>query len=543
MIKRILKLSLGVVALAIFTNVYAVYASAPYPNLAQVTPITVPDCVVGGDVTVVSNSADLLVAIDDPALNVFCLEPGNYDAIKLTESGRPSTPKYIVPNHVAGVALENPWDQDVSERVTLAGIEFKTAYWYVVGVAVTSDDALSVDFKYTSTGNVLDSVLIEGISERLATPTSSRSMVRMSEQSIYNGLQNSVIQNPPRNPGQDSHCLVIRDTQYNTVINNQFIDCPGDGIQIATINSAGWDNRGNNIIDNEIYITPRLHAVCSDASADANLNGPGECSCAENGIDVKDVTSDTLTKGRDMVNVTGNVMYGFRQTHQACGGTGDRTAPAIYLHNTGTQYMNIQSNLIFDVDTGLQLFDKDGTGGPENIKVYNNLFYNVGKKGALHVAGGQNNEFIHNTMVLTLSSVNNRKSINILRNAGSSVFTNNLVISEFVDYPGLFNTSSGDTTGFVLGRNGYVGAASSVRNITGQNDFVLPNEPLSNFSDYCTTLAKHTAPTTSCFSYMVPTAAAATVDVVTNNSFGVGYDFFFNGRALPRDLGAFELMP
>lgn len=541
--KRLIKLSLAIISLALFTNAYTVYASGPYPNLGKETPISVPDCSSGSDVTIVDNSEDLLTAIDDPTFNVICVEPGSYDAIKLTETGRPRTPKYLIPNHADGVALEKPWNLDPSQRVTIAGIEFKTAYWYVVGIAVTSDDALSVEFKFTSTGNVMDSVLIEGISERLASPTSSRSMARMSEMSIYNSLQNSVIQNPPRNPGQDSHCLVIRDSQYNTVINNQFIDCPGDGIQIATVNTADWDNRGNNILNNEIYITDRLHASCSDPSEDANLNGPGQCSCAENGIDVKDVTSETLTRGRDMVQVNGNIMYGFRETHSACGGTGDRTAPAIYLHNIGTQYMYIQSNLIFDVDTGIQLFDKDGLGGPENIYVYNNLFHNVRKKGALHVAGGANNEFIHNTIVLTLSDVNNRKSINLLRNADSSIVTNNLIISEFIDYPGLFNTSTGDSSTFTIGRNGFVGNASQIRNVTSLNDTLLPSEPLSNYGDYCTTLAMHTAPATACFSYMIPTAGAGTIDIISNNAFGVSYDFFFNSRGLPRDLGAFELTP
>lgn len=513
-----------------------------YPNLGQETVINVPDCVEDSSTVVIDSNEDLQSSIDNPALTVFCLRPGVYESIKLEVAGTDTNPKFIIPFHAPGAEIPNPWDISASNRVTFnSQILFKSAYWYVVGVEVRGDVPLIVEFKQDSMGNVLDRAFVHGISDRVSDGLSSRSMVRMRETSFYNTIQNSVLSSPPRVAYEDSHCLAIRDSQYNTVINNQLVDCPGDGIQINELGTDGWDNRGNKIVANEIYVTENLYADCDNSSVDANLTSSGECSCAENGIDVKHTASEPLIEDEDKVEFYNNILYGFRETHMACGGTGDDTAPAIYLHNADTDNIRIDSNFIFDSDTGI-LFKDTGEGGPDNTEVYNNFFFNIRKKNAIHLAAGENNDIKHNTIVLTLDNeMPGRRSIALLSNVGSATISNNLVLSSDIAYRGDFEPDNSSSSEFTIAHNRYVGLATGIENIEGYDERTFPNDPINNYASYCLTLGKHVDAYSACFSYLLPTSFAAVVDSIATANEGLNYDFFDNSRFLPLDPGASEV--
>lgn len=545
--KRLFLFSLT--TLFIYTLIQAIMASQPvlanssYPNLGEETPITIPSCVENSSTIVIDSDEELQLTIDDPNLRVFCLRPGDYATTKLEIAGTEETPKYLIPYHAPGANVPNPWDIPASNRVTFDQIVFKSAYWYVVGVEVQGDVPLIVEFKQDSTGNVLDRAFVHGISDRVNDGLSSRSMVRMRETSFYNTIQNSVLRNPPRVAREDSHCLAIRDSQYNTVINNQLYNCPGDGIQINEVEGAttSWDNRGNKIINNEIYVTEELYASCSNPSVDANMTSTGECSCAENGIDVKYTASEPLTTEQDKLEFYNNVLYGFRETHMACGGTGDDTAPAIYLHNADTDNILIDSNLIFNSDTGILLKDT-GDGGPDNIEVFNNFFFNIRKKNALHIAAGENNQFTHNTIVLTApEDIPGRRSITILSNAINATVSNNLVISSNTPYRGDFEPVNGDSGTYTIAHNRYVGLATGIENIEGYDERAYPNEPLGNFTSHCVTLGKHIGSNETCFAYLIPTSLSSVINTIATANEGLNYDFFSNTRFLPYDPGAFEV--
>lgn len=518
----------------------SVFAAGEYPNLGIQTPINVPNCVQNSTTAIVSNNTQLQPALDNPAIKVICLNPGNYTEIKLEVSGTIQNPRYLIPNHTSNQPLPKPWNLAPAQRVNVDTVLFKSAYWYVVGLHIRQDTGLIVEFRFTANGNVLDSALVEGISERLAPGAGSRTMVRIRETAYYNTIQNSVFRNPPRVPYDDSHCLVIRDSPYNTIINNQFYDCPGDGIQINTVPTAGWDNRGNKILDNEIYLTSRLYASCSDPSIDANLNGPGDCACAENGIDIKYNVDSPVGTDQDKMIISGNQLYGFQQTHQACGGTGDDTAPAIYLHNEFTQDILIEGNFLANSDTGVLLRDS-GSGGPDNISFFNNMLYNIHTNRAIHFSGGVNNKFSHNTIVLTTNDGNlpGRHSIAIIGNAGSGVVSNNLVISTNDPYRGYTDVTN--IGAFTVINNVWVRLATPITGIGSTNDKVFPNDSTNNYAQYCFISQKHTGGVNRCFPYLIPGPNAASVDVINTTNYGVPYDFLYRPRSLPYDGGATEV--
>ncbi len=516
-----------------------VFAEGNYPHLGQAVPINVPDCTPNASTAVVSNNTQIDTAVANSAIKVICLNPGSYSEIKLDLSGTEQSPRYIIPNHPTGAALPKPWNQPQNQRVKVNKLIFTSNYWRVIGINIVSDAGLILEIRQGFNNNVADNVLVEGLSERIQPGAGDRSMTRIRETAFYNHIQNSVLRNPPRVPGDDSHCLVIRDSRHNTIINNQFYDCPGDGIQITTFPTPNWDNRGNKIINNELYLTDRLYADCSDASIDANLNGSGECACAENALDIKYNVDTPVANNQDKFEIRGNELYGFRKTHQACGGSGDMTAPAIYLQNVGTQDILIEGNVLANSDTGVQ-FKDTGSGGPDNISFLNNLLYNIRLNAAIQIAAGKNNTFTHNTVVLTLNDqVTGRHSIRLSGNAQSALISNNLFLSSNVNYRGF--TDLTDTSGFNLQNNGYVQMATPITGLPGVNDMQFPNDPLSNYAQHCFNSQKHTAGVPLCYLYLEPGFNAATVDTINSAVYGLDYDFYYRPRTLPYDIGATEV--
>ncbi len=518
-----------------------IYAEGNYPYLGVAVPISVPNCSPNASTVVVSNNDQIAAAVDNSNIKVICLNPGSYSEIKLDTAGTEQSPRYIIPNHANGAALPKPWNQPQNQRVKVSNVLFKSAYWRVIGINVISDAGLIIEFRIGANNNVVDNVLVEGISERIQPGAGNRTMTRIREATFYNHIQNSVLRNPPRVPGDDSHCLVIRDSRYNTIINNQIYNCPGDGIQINTYPTAGWDNRGNKIINNEIYITDQLYAACSNSNIDANLTSTGDCACAENALDIKHNVDAPVGNGQDKMVIRGNQMYGFRKTHSTCGGSGDQTGPAIYLQNAGTKDILIEGNVIANSDTGIQLKDT-GNGGPDFLNIFNNMIYNIRKNRALHIAGGNNNQLSHNTIVFTLNDGNilGRHSIAVVGNAGSAVISNNLVLSSNINYRGYSDVSN--PSNFTVINNGYVQQATPISDLPGINDMVILNDPLQSYAQHCFSSQKHTAGIQKCYPYLEPGFNAATVDTVKTSNYGVGYDFRFNPRTLPYDIGATEAL-
>jgi len=514
------------------------------PYLGKLTPVKVPDCLESSSTTIVSNYDDLVTAIANPLISVICMDPGRYGEIRLERAGSLNQPKFLIPNHAMGEALPQPWRLAESARVVFdERISFLSSNWFVVGIAVTSDWKRSVDFAPNSFGNVMESVLIEGASESLDSSEGDRNMIRMSDGSFYNTIQKSVARNSPRVPYADSHCVGVQGSRYNTLIQNEIYDCAGDGIQLLrdAEDGAEYDSRGNKIIENEFYVTPRRYADCEDPSENANLNGPGECACAENGLDIKLTSREPTSSPQERTVVRSNVLYGFREAHQSCGGSGDKGAPAIYVHCADTFDAWVNNNVVFDSDTGIQFTVCDDDAGPSGISVFNNLLYNIRKKGAFQIYGGYDNRFVNNTIILTSTEDAQRNSVKLGAPTVATTVANNLTISESLLYTGYVDPEYSVPESVVLKSNAYLAMAKSIRNAKETLVLELPDEPLANYDALCVERQFLTGDAETCIPYVVPNDAdAAAVDGIPDAESPLWFDLAYRLRRLPYDFGAVE---
>lgn len=483
---------------------------------------------------IVEPTDNLYGIINAPDKSIFCLRPGTYPSLTLATSGTETQARFLVPL-TDQATLPAPWAQPSAERVTLSHLSITASHWIVAGLHITSDASSTVDLFFGATHNTLDTILVEGLAE--ANPAGyGGSLIKFNEGSTHNTLQYSVIRRPPRSPYTDFHCIVIRDSQFNHITHNEIYDCPGDGIQLLWLpqfdTSHSWDNRGTTISHNEIYLTPALYAECESGL----LNPAGQCACAENGLDIKLTSTASDLPLAEQLNITHNTLYGFRQTAPACGGTGDISAPAILLHRQYTQQANLHNNLIFNVGTGVQLFNR-GAGGPHQIALYNNIFSDITDT-AIKIGSGRDHHITHNTISLSLDNNASRQSIHLLKDVQSATVTNNLIFSAHRRYQGHFDFASHNPTAFPINNNAYIKRAVPLQGISEPTQQRFENEPLANFQPHCLTTQIYTNPITTCLPHIIPSPASATQNLALPSS--IWGDFFNHLRAPTPDHGAIE---
>lgn len=471
-----------------------------------------------------------------PDVHIFCFRPGNYPTLYLNTSGTPNQARFIVPVTEQAV-IARPWEQPADELVTFSGLSIEAKHWIVAGVRFASDDSSAVDFFVGAEQNRLDTVLVEGISE--ANPAGyGGSLIKFNEGSRNNTLQYSVVRRSPRSPFTDFHCIVVRDSQFNTISYNEIYDCAGDGIQLLWLPQfdaeLSWDNRGNEITHNEIYVSPDYYVNCESGLPDP----AGRCACAENGLDIK-LTSIEPVPESEQVNIAHNTFSGFRQTAPTCGGTGDLAAPAVLLHHQFTQQVILQSNLIFRSSAGIQLFDR-GSGGPDNIEIFNNILVDIQADAAIKLVSGREHHITYNTITLNINNDTPRRSIHLLKSVESATISHNLIFSAQRRYRGLFEPNNHNPANFTINNNAYVRNASPIEGISAANDYQFEAEPLTNFLPHCFTQHQHTNPTELCLPYVIPNLTASTLDLGLPLSPTPLLDFFAQFRDTTPDLGAIE---
>ncbi|MCI0633063.1 MAG: hypothetical protein L0206_03985, partial [Actinobacteria bacterium] len=152
---------------------------------------------------------------------------------------------------------------------------------------------------------------------------------------------------------------------YNRIVDNEVYDW-GDGIALAA--GSTCDVPGNphgSVIDgNDVYITGAKRISCVDGGADPN----GDCSCSENGIDVKpDPGPDPALWTR----ITNNRVWGFRPLRQPsyCGGQG-AYGQAITAGNSCAGHVLVAGNVVLDSTVGVAI-------GGSNWIVTGNLFHEI----------------------------------------------------------------------------------------------------------------------------------------------------------------------
>jgi hypothetical protein len=318
-------------------------------------PLVVPSCDPSDPtVRLISTVADWQ-DVNNQAYRVFCVAPGDYRAagqIDLEIDGTPSAPRWIrytEPTHPIAR----------SAQAVVSGLAFDADYWIVQGLTQRGG-SIYTEFRSGSEYNVLDRMLAEG--------GQTTSQVRIRPGAHNNTVQNSVLRNTQREGDHDRGCVLLWGsnngnpvvTNGTRIVNNEIYNCT-DGIGLHRDSATPSVDYGGTIIhNNDIYITNVLY---SDGAG--NLNSAGEYACAENAIDIK----AGGVAGNPVV-VSGNRVWGFRQTDVNCGGTGS-WGQAI-LSTEGARYTLFYDNWIWDSGRGISLSDDS-----RFHSVIDNVIYNI----------------------------------------------------------------------------------------------------------------------------------------------------------------------
>jgi len=165
----------------------------------------------------------------------------------------------------------------------------------------------------------------------------------------YTFVSGCVIRNCFRVPGADNIGVSISPTRTyenrgNQIVGNEIYNCT-DCIQIVNVGDSLVDGYAPNtlIADNDLYIT-------SDYYVKTEV---GLLASAENGVDLK-VGSDSESS---KVLVTGNRIWGMRPTDPNTGGSGGSGA-AINL-TINADHIELSENIIFDVGEGFVIGTKN----------------------------------------------------------------------------------------------------------------------------------------------------------------------------------------
>ncbi len=214
----------------------------------------------------------------------------------------------------------------------------------------------------------------------------------------YNIIENCIIHDfVHENIANDAHGIVITGGEQYTFRNNEIYNCSGDCIQIGEGTASHTQ-----IMENHLYCTASMQGV------------------SENGVDLKSNFGALIY---------GNLMHGFRRTDDSDGSglkinhNSDSITVAwneIYDCNGGMrltgppQNMVLTNNLVHDlVDEGNYSIDGYGVqfDGLQNVKFYNNTFYDIPGPLFWLASGGVTNLDMRNNIYANTHSFNGSQSV------------------------------------------------------------------------------------------------------------------------------------
>jgi hypothetical protein len=356
-------------------------------------PIDLPSCAPAADVRIITTDADW-DDINDPAIRVFCVHPGDYRAygdIRLTADGTAGAERWIrwYDPDAADDTTTHPVNMTEQDRAVVlhlrVGLDGDAAdHWRIDRLTVRGAPWGNL-VSFGSSNNVLNRLLVE---------EGQSHQVTFADGATDNTLQNSVVRHTERVPDADRTCVNLAGGQIGTrIVANEIYDCAGDGIQFSPNTGYGY------VENNDIYLTSDLYSDCS-----GNLSDSGLCACAENAIDFKSPRDRQWPLAEaEWVRIERNRMWGFRPTDSACGGTGSPgTAVAIGSGDTNAvDFVLLRDNIIMDSPGGVAI----GVAPVRNISIIGNLLYDLTHartddyQGALTNGGDDHIEFYLNTVI------------------------------------------------------------------------------------------------------------------------------------------------
>jgi hypothetical protein len=364
-------------------------------------------------------SCDQVVGPSDPwstinwSNNTICLEAGDHTAkgtLSIPSTANGTSGNYKVLRYYRPQDSDDePWNQSSQNRATVRELDANGRYW--IAHRITLDGGLGIRVnQMTGTHNIFNRMLVE----RYSTGAGS---VQVSGDD--NTVQNSVLRDTGITPNTDRHCMTLDLTARSRIVNNEFYDCSGDGIQ----NNRVGDGSPDTVVENnDFYIT-----------ADLLVNG-GQQSCAENGMDLKRGGS----AGHPLV-VIHNRFWGFRPTDQSCGASGSG-GEALVFHREGS-YGLIQNNIFVDVPPAIVSPNEP----PARYSIIGNLIFDANHGGtyAININKASSTEVYLNTIISATNGIagggtSNDVQCNVMIAAGGSSGTYN---NEY--YPSAATRSSG----------------------------------------------------------------------------------------------------
>lgn len=321
-----------------------------------------------------SNQAATLAQLNDPAKRVFCVQPGDYrgaGALVLTASGSSGSRRFL---RLQG---PDPLPHAVHQvqRARFESIQIQGSWWVIQGLTVQPLDPETSWLVAIQGGdrNILDGNLVDASAVfNMVAQTGILIASLQSNPATYNSVQRNVVRsgNQSRRPIDYAGIAVSisvdagGNNDFNEIVDNEIFDW-GDGVALTAGSNCSYAGRprGTLIDGNDIYITPAKRADCATGLPDP----AGDCSCAENGIDVK---PDPGTSTSYWTRITNNRLWGFRPTAAvSCGGSG-ANGQAITAGNGCAGHVFVAGNVIQDSTIGITLLGSRWT-------VVGNLFEGI----------------------------------------------------------------------------------------------------------------------------------------------------------------------
>jgi hypothetical protein len=481
-----------------------------------------------------ANAASNLAWVNNPAMRVFCIEPGDYRSLgmlDLTLSGTQASRRYLRFNAPAGsgTAVQR------TERALFETIRVRASWWVIQGLTVQPSNPSTYWFLSIQGGsyNVLDGNLIDGSDQ---ANTSSQVGILLgawyAAPATHNWVQRNVVRNGNHSRAAVDYVGVAvnaaydvgGDNDFNLVLDNEVYDW-GDGIALTGDRSdCAYPARPHaTVIDgNDIYITGDKRIDCTTGAPDPT----GDCACAENGVDLK---PDPGPDPSVWTLVTNNRLWGFRPTRlpSTCGGSG-AIGQAISSGNQCPGHVFVGTNVVGDAALGVEVT------GPSWI-IAGNLVYDVhlpvGIASALLPLGtGSGLDIEFNTIVGVDNAYDDMASNTETR---CNVVIDNLGLN---GHGGTRGANESTDFNFLY--------QSSAENFVGATNQVFPSALQSQNTEHCFWRKRWTSPELVCVPFGSTTAASPHSAAVANCNpnlgapFGIGPIGYTSGSAVPEPTGA-----
>jgi hypothetical protein len=305
------------------------------------------------------NFSTTKLQLDASNKHVFCVQPGDYRSfgeIFLLSSGSSSSRRYL--RLVQSDGLRNAGQR--GNRAIFEAIRIRGSWWVIDQLTFQPRNPASWWSLSVVGGdhNILEGNLVDGIDLANTTGTTGI-MIKGFEgdPANYNTVQRNLIRNGNmmRRPVDFTGVMINpagyvgENNDFNKVLDNEIADW-GDGVAVGGYRedcSEPGLQHGTVIDGNDIYITSSKRSDCATDAPDPN----GECSCAENAVDVK---ADPGSDPAKWTRITNNRAWGFRPTSDLhrCGGSG-ANGQALMAGSICPGHTLVANNIITDSTTGI----------------------------------------------------------------------------------------------------------------------------------------------------------------------------------------------